>query len=183
MRVLIGRMALVSALASAPAIAFAETQSGTPAEEEAPAAAESAGGTVATGAEPTIAPVEGQIILQSEDTILAKDLIGLPVYSPEGETVGDINDVIVSFGGTVEGVVIGVGGFLGIGEKPVAIALNKIGLDNGEGGMRLVLDATRDELKSAPVFKTALDQKLERDTDATMEQLEEGLPPADEAAD
>ena len=64
--------------------------------------------------------------MQDNNSILAGDLIGALIYNAQGETVGDVDDVIVSLDGTVEGVVIGVGGFLGIGEKNVAVEMAQI---------------------------------------------------------
>ena len=64
------------------------------------------------------APVAGQIVVQDANTVLAKqDLIGQTVYAPDKAKIGSISDLILSKDGkTVEGFVIGVGGFLGIGE-------------------------------------------------------------------
>jgi hypothetical protein len=56
-------------------------------------------------------------VLQDKDSILGSSLIGSTVYTPANETVGDINDLIIGLDGKVQGVVIGVGGFLGLGEK------------------------------------------------------------------
>ena len=52
---------------------------------------------------------------------LASTLIGRTVTNAQGETLGDINDLIVDEQGTVVAVVIGVGGFLGMGEKDVGV--------------------------------------------------------------
>lgn len=49
------------------------------------------------------------------------DLQGKAVYDANGESIGEINDVVVSQDGSVNAVIIGVGGFLGIGEKDVAV--------------------------------------------------------------
>jgi len=63
-------------------------------------------------------PVTGQILVQDANTILVKDLIGQTVYAPDKAKIGSISDLILSKDGkTVEGFVIGVGGFLGIGAK------------------------------------------------------------------
>ena len=67
------------------------------------------------------APVAGQIVVQDANTVLAKELIGQTVYAPDKTKIGSISDLILSKDAkTVEGFVIGVGGFLGIGEKSVA---------------------------------------------------------------
>ena len=118
-------------------------------------------------------PVEGQIVLQSENTILAADLIGLTVYSPTDEEVGEINDLIVSFEGVVEGVIVGVGGFLGIGEKDVAIEMQALELiPDEEEEPRLVLSTTKEELEAAPGFVTRSEQEAEAEAEAAREQLE-----------
>lgn len=106
-------------------------------------------------------PVEGQIILQSEDTILAKNLMGSTVYTTVGdETVGSISDLIVNLDGTVEGVVIGVGGFLGIGKKLVAVKMDSLDVStDAAGNARLTTSATKADLEAAEPFVTAKEQQ------------------------
>lgn len=107
-------------------------------------------------------PVEGQITMQDQNTILAEDLLGAPVYNGEDEKVGDINDLIIALGGNVEGVVIGVGGFLGMGEKDVAIEMAQLDVASSDGDVqRLVTSASRADLESAPEFVTAQQQAQE----------------------
>ncbi len=105
-------------------------------------------------------PVEGQIVLQSEDTILAKNLMGSTVYTTAGdETVGSISDLIINLDGSVEGVVIGVGGFLGIGKKLVAVEMNSLEVSSDEAGNpRLTTAATKADLEAAEAFVTAKEQ-------------------------
>ncbi len=117
-----------------------------------------------TSAEKTSPPVMGQIILQSESTILSNDFVGASVYSPNDEAVGDINDMIINLDGTVEGVVVGVGGFLGIGEKDVAVRMSAISVTlMKDGNVRLVLNSTKEELEAAPAFKSVAQQKVEEE--------------------
>lgn len=112
-------------------------------------------------AEEPAKPVEGQIVLQSEDTILAKNLMGSTVYTTVGdETVGSISDLIINLDGTVEGVVIGVGGFLGIGKKLVAVQMNSLDVSSDEAGnARLTTGATKADLEAAEAFVTAKEQQ------------------------
>lgn len=186
MRNMSKRVTLVCALISAPLMAAAQTTTmdgaaATPAQTGQTTPAEVGPTGVAPMSEKTKAMpelVEGQIMLQSEDSILANDLIGLPVYSVAEESVGNINDIIVKFDGTVEGVVVGVGGFLGIGEKDVAIKLDKFDLATREDGeMRLVLDATREDLDAAPAFKTAREQKRETEAKQMQQKQDNGDAP------
>jgi sporulation protein YlmC with PRC-barrel domain len=111
-------------------------------------------------------PFDGQILRQGDDTVLGSVLKGLEVYDPDGQPIGDINDVIVRTDGGVEGVVVGIGGFLGFGEKGVAVRWDKIGLvPTQDGGARAVLNATREELDEAPVFRSKADEDLARRMD------------------
>lgn len=53
-------------------------------------------------------------------------LVGLNVYNDSNEKLGDINDVLVDKSGNVKAVILGVGGFLGMGERLVAVSFDKI---------------------------------------------------------
>ena len=53
-------------------------------------------------------------------------LVGLSVYNTNNESIGDISDLIVDRDGKIEAVVIGVGGFLGMGEHSVAVPFEQI---------------------------------------------------------
>jgi len=92
---------------------------------------------------------------------LATKIIGQPVFdSParDANNLGDINDLVVGDNGQIAAVVIGVGGFLGIGEKQVAVDYTAlqwvVAEDNTE---RFVLKTTVDELTQAPDFTTVDD--------------------------
>lgn len=56
----------------------------------------------------------------------ASKLIGVNVYNEQNEKLGDINEVLMDHSGKVAGVVVGVGGFLGMGEHDVLVSLDKI---------------------------------------------------------
>jgi hypothetical protein len=110
-------------------------------------------------------PVAGQIVVQEPNTVLAKqDLIGQTVYAPDKAKIGSISDLILSKDGkSVEGYVIGVGGFLGIGEKSVALKLDKLKMASGaNGAMALSMDMTKDELSNTPTFKSRKDVEAEK---------------------
>src|SRR5918912_3197414 len=84
-----------------------------------------------------------------DDQVRASKFIGSNVYDKDNNKVGDINDVIIDPAGKVADVIIGVGGFLGIGEKNVALKMSdlKRGQDN-----RLMLDKSKDQLKQMASF-------------------------------
>jgi sporulation protein YlmC with PRC-barrel domain len=56
----------------------------------------------------------------------ASKLVGLNVYNDNNESLGSINDLLADKSGNIKGVVIGVGGFLGVGEHLVAVAFDKV---------------------------------------------------------
>jgi len=58
--------------------------------------------------------------------MMASKLIGTTVVSTNNESIGDVNDVILGRDGQVMAVVVGVGGFLGIGEKNVAVSFQSL---------------------------------------------------------
>ena len=125
-------------------------------------------------------PVEGQIFEQSADQVLGSTLLDATVASPEGETIGDVADMVVSSDGQITGVVIGVGGFLGIGEREVAVEFDQIEISEDEGGtITFVLNATREQLEAAPEFQTRADMEAEMPAEETGATGEPAEPAAD----
>jgi sporulation protein YlmC with PRC-barrel domain len=64
----------------------------------------------------------------------ASKLVGVNVYNDANEKIGDINDVILDKAGKVENVILGVGGFLGMGEHYVAVGYDKLKWSNEPPG-------------------------------------------------
>ena len=75
------------------------------------------------------------------------------VYDHAGNRIGDVTDVLVSDDGHVTAVMVGVGGFLGIGEKDVALSFNTIKRAVKDHKTTLTLETTKDALKAAQGFK------------------------------
>jgi len=84
----------------------------------------------------------------------ASDLIGTDIKSNGDEKVGSVSDLIIDQDGQVVAVVVGVGGFLGMGEKDVAIAWDDVTKSGAADKQKLRIDATREELQAAPEFVT-----------------------------
>lgn len=125
---------------------------------------------VSENKEPKAAPLKGQIVLQEDNTILASGLMGATVYSINGEEIGQITDIIVNTSGAVDGVVIGVG------QKDVAVEMKAIKLAPSAdlSGASLTIDATAEELQSAPQFKTAALQKMEAESAKIQGEIQSG---------
>jgi sporulation protein YlmC with PRC-barrel domain len=106
--------------------------------QTAPAPAPHAGGT-ATPASPTTQPsatgpgparataavpaagAPSFVQAQQDQEMLASDLVGTQVYNAENQSLGEINDMLLAQDGRLKAVVVGVGGFLGLAERDVAV--------------------------------------------------------------
>jgi sporulation protein YlmC with PRC-barrel domain len=74
------------------------------------------------------------------------------VYDPKESKIGSVDDVLVDKSGKVTGLVVGVGGFLGAGEKDVIVPFTAVKTQKKDDKWWLTLDETKDSLKSAPGF-------------------------------
>jgi sporulation protein YlmC with PRC-barrel domain len=88
----------------------------------------------------------------------ASKLIGASVRNDANERIGEINEIILDKDGKVAAVVIGVGGFLGIGEREVALDFKSLRIERDNSAMTesganvIKVNATKDQLKSAPAW-------------------------------
>ena len=73
-----------------------------------------------------MAPAAASDSSSFQGTWRASKLVGLSVYNDKNESLGSINDLLTDKDGNIKAVVIGVGGFLGVGEHLVAVPLDKI---------------------------------------------------------
>ncbi|MDF1606925.1 PRC-barrel domain-containing protein [Hoeflea sp. YIM 152468] len=86
---------------------------------------------------------------------LASRLIGSSVYasaSEDAEKIGDINDIVIHDDGQISSIVVGVGGFLGIGEKDVSVDYDTIEWVERDGDRWLVANMSREQLEAAQPF-------------------------------
>ena len=88
----------------------------------------------------------------------ASKLIGTKVVNNANETIGDINELILDKDGKTIAVVVGVGGFLGIGEREVALDYKSLNIKydpnamTDRGATTVMVNATKDSLKNAPAW-------------------------------
>lgn len=102
-------------------------------------------------------PVAGTIgVTVEEGKVLAKgwsikkDILGMDVYNDANDKVGTVEDILVTPEKATSYAIVGVGGFLGMGEREVAIPVNQFKMNN----KRIVLHgATKEALKNLPEFK------------------------------
>ena len=139
---------VVPALAQTPTPP-ASTQTPAAPSAQVPAAAPSTTTAKAEDSKP------GFLAEQGKDQWLAsKNLIGAKVGGPNNATVGSINDLLIEKSGNVVAAVIGVGGFLGIGSKNVAVPFKSLELSrNSDGTDKIAMRFSKEELQQAPDFK------------------------------
>ena len=106
-------------------------------------------------------------------------LIGLRVENAQGENLGDINYLVLNSAGAVTTAVIGVGGFLGIGEKNVGVPFAEVKMVNNKDGKPIAMvTATKDSLTSAPNYvwteKTTM-QQMKDDAGVAVEKAKKAM--------
>ena len=93
-----------------------------------------------------------------DEDSLATEIIGQQVYSSsaaDAEHIGDVSNFVIGDNGQINAVIIGVGGFLGIGVKDVAVNFAELEWVTAEDGSeRFVLPTTKEALEAAPTFET-----------------------------
>jgi hypothetical protein len=118
---------------------------------------QSATGTTATtdqtASTDTTAAGQQEQALAAPSGLLASNLIGTTVYSQDDQSIGDINDIILSQEGQATQVIVGVGGFLGMGEKDVVLDMSKLQIAaTDDGNVKVVTQTSQEELKNLPAF-------------------------------
>jgi hypothetical protein len=98
---------------------------------------------------------------QASDDWLASNLIGHTVYNTQDEIVGDINDLVSDRDGKIVAVLVGSGGFLGIGQKDVAFSFDDLKLARDENdGVKIIADVDKEVLAAAPDYQTLAEQEV-----------------------
>jgi len=92
-------------------------------------------------------------IKNADGTINTSKLIGLNVENGDGDTVGEVGEVVLQEDGSVQGVVVDVGGFLGIGTHSVLLNWKDIQLNGAQNDVKALVNATKDRLKALPAYE------------------------------
>jgi hypothetical protein len=81
-------------------------------------------------------------------------LIGAPVYGANDEDVGKVNKLVLNSDGTVKQLVLDIGGFLGMGQHRIAMALDQVNILFNEKGndVRVYVDSNKESLKALPTY-------------------------------
>jgi sporulation protein YlmC with PRC-barrel domain len=87
------------------------------------------------------------------DSFTITDYYKQDVYDNGKNTVGKIDDVLIDKSGKITTLIVGVGGFLGMGEKDVALPFAAVKAEKKDNKWYLTVDETKDSLKSAAGYK------------------------------
>lgn len=121
---------------------------------------------IVAGAAALAGPAQAQITFipgQKDGEVATNRLGWTTVLNGKGDVIGRIEDIVLDARGQAVAVAVGVGGFLGVGQKIVAVPYNAIQIGPIVNGRRLVvLDVTKDQLAAAPAYKTTEPGKAER---------------------
>lgn len=97
---------------------------------------------------------DGYVTAEVED-LTTEVLTGARVYGPGDEDVGEISELLLTNDGKMDRAVIDVGGFLGLGERPVAVTFEELNIVRMEDGsdLRVYIDASQDALEQQPEYE------------------------------
>ncbi len=111
--------------------------------------------TIGAGA-PATAPVPAitQVLTTlPQDATTVSNYYKQNVYDPSDAKIGEISDVLLNKQGKVDAFMVAVGGFLGVGEKDVAVPFDAVHATQKDGKWYLTMNATKDALKNARGYK------------------------------
>ena len=152
--------AAIAVLASAGATAQTTTadnpQNGTSADKMSPNATPGMGANPTTQTATQPVPKDGPNFIQVQNTdMLSSNVVGLDIYNSQNNDIGKIQDIAFDASKKVTGYVLSVGGFLGMGTRYVTVNPDAVmvSYDAQNKVWKATMNATKDELKSAPEFK------------------------------
>jgi len=100
------------------------------------------------------APAETKFSTVSKDEMFSSKLKGLNVYNQKDESVGEITDIAIK-NNQIDALILSVGGFLGMGERYVAVSPSSVNIrhDSKNDKWLASMNTTKEALKAAPEFK------------------------------
>ena len=113
---------------------------------------------------PAAPTMQAPAVTEVSTDALASKLIGQTVYNSDAsnaEAIGTIDDLVVGTDGAIKSAVIGVGGFLGLGEKDVALGFEDLRFVRDDNdNIKVIANVTKETLASAPDYETLAEQKV-----------------------
>jgi len=89
------------------------------------------------------------------NTVEASEVEGAPVMSRDDEEIADVSEVLMTEDGSIESIVVNVGGVLGIGSKPVEIPFDEVTLQTNDEDdeMSIIIPMSQQELEDMPEYE------------------------------
>lgn len=143
------------AIACLSGLAIAQTQNPAPAAPAQPApSAQPAPGATPPGVR-VVDPTTLKLTFYTAQPadFSANNVINSNVYNLQNEDIGEVEDLIIDDGKRLRALVISVGGFLGMGERHVAVDPASVVITREGSGLRVIANTTREDLKNAPAFE------------------------------
>jgi sporulation protein YlmC with PRC-barrel domain len=91
--------------------------------------------------------------MQTADELRTSVLVGSKVYNTANENIGSIEDIILKPDGSMDEVVLSVGGFLGMGDKYVAVPFSDLKITRDGTSLKIVTNGTKESLKAQPAYQ------------------------------
>ncbi len=89
----------------------------------------------------------------ASDAMTADALTGAPTFDANDKMIGEVSDIVMDGDGDVNAVIVDVGGFLGLGAKPVALQLGDVSIKDQEGQLRLYTMMTEAQMSAMPAYQ------------------------------
>jgi sporulation protein YlmC with PRC-barrel domain len=142
--------AALATVLAIPAFAQSNAPSASPPTSAQPAPDKPAASDAKTGSKQA-----GFVQNQDSSEWRSSKLVGTSVYGPDNKSIGSIDDLIVDQKGAIKAAVIGVGGFLGVGQKDVAVPFDALQIQrkaNSSSIDKITVTYSKDQLSNAPKF-------------------------------
>lgn len=147
-----------AAVTTDPAMAPATDDAMAPAADNAMAPATDAAAPAATtdaAPAPMAMPREGYEPLEME-ALTADNVTGATVVGPDGNDIAEVEDILLTQDGQIDAMLVDFGGFLGLGQKTVAVGMENLEFAaNADGDLLVYSDFTREQLEAAPEYDEA----------------------------
>jgi hypothetical protein len=135
---------------SAPATPAPATPAAATPAPATPAAATPAPATPASATPPASPPPSAVIAVAPED---AEAILGQRVTGPDGQQIGRLVDILVDANGQPQAAIIDFGGFMGVGNRKIAVHWSALRFTPGDPKTKVALEMTQDQIKAAPEFR------------------------------
>jgi len=88
------------------------------------------------------------------DQLVADDLDGAEVYDTANQNIGEVDQLFLTDDGELHGVILEVGGFLGLAEKPVLVSMSSLSIQQSDNGdLAVYVDASRETLEAVKAYQ------------------------------